>query len=104
MCGFRPTLEWLSDSSSCCAAGDQSPNRFPLTMSSTASFVDRLVDEHVVKMFSEISDLVSIRYKELDRVTSHGLHPLPEDSSLSGLLRPSASETTDPRSDTSGSE
>jgi hypothetical protein len=68
------------------------------------AFVDRLVDEHVVEMFSEISDLVSIRYKELDRVTSHGLNPLPKDSSLSGLLRPSASEATNPRSNTAGSE
>ncbi len=69
-----------------------------------SGFVDRLVDEHVVKIFSEISDLVSIRYQELDRVTSHGLHPLPEDSSLSGLLRPSTSDTTNPRSDTASSQ
>jgi hypothetical protein len=66
-------------------------------------FVDRLVDKHVIEIFSEISELVSIRYKELDRVTSHGLHPLPEDSFLSGLLRPNASETTNPRSDTASS-
>ena len=68
------------------------------------AFVDRLVEEHVSKVFSEISDLISIRYKELDRVTSHGLHPLPEDSSLSELLRPRAPARTNSRSSRSGSE
>lgn len=66
-------------------------------------FVDRLVDEHVAVVFSKVSDLISIRYAELDRATSHGLNPLPADSSLTGLLRPKALETANPRSGTASS-
>lgn len=56
-------------------------------------FVNRLVDEHVAATVAEVSDLISIRYRELDRLTNHGLDPLPADSSLSGLLRPQRSDT-----------
>ena len=51
-------------------------------------FVDQLVDRHVAEVFSEISDLIAIRYKELDRVTNHGLDLVPSDSPLNEWLRP----------------
>lgn len=45
-------------------------------------FVDRKVDEHVAGLFQEISDLIAIRYQELDRLTNHGRKPLPADFHL----------------------
>lgn len=56
-------------------------------------FVDRIVESYVSEVFSEVSDLVAIRYKELDRVTSHGQDDLPPDSSLASLLRPGPKES-----------
>jgi hypothetical protein len=52
------------------------------------SFVDRLVGEHVERVFAGITDLISIRYQELDRITKHGRRPIPNDSPLQELLRP----------------
>ncbi len=51
-----------------------------------ASLVDRIVDEHVDEVFQRVSDMVDIRYTELDRVTQHGRKPLPKNSSLHELL------------------
>lgn len=41
-------------------------------------YVDKLVKQHVEDVFQEISDLVQVRYKELDRITDHGQRPLPK--------------------------
>ncbi|NNE00490.1 MAG: hypothetical protein HKN47_24505 [Pirellulaceae bacterium] len=49
--------------------------------------VNRLVDEHVHKIYREISELVSIRYKELDRITRHGIDPIPAESKLTDWLQ-----------------
>ena len=48
--------------------------------------VQKFVDEHVEEVFQEIVSLVSIRYKELDRVTDHGLNPIPNESKIRGWL------------------
>jgi hypothetical protein len=50
------------------------------------AWVDREVDKHVNGIFEDISQLVAIRYKELDRVTDHGLQPIPEDSPMARFL------------------
>ncbi|WP_146533894.1 hypothetical protein [Rubripirellula reticaptiva] len=44
--------------------------------------VDKIVEDTVRKMFDEISELVEIRYKELDRITNHGQLPLPPDNEI----------------------
>lgn len=49
-------------------------------------YVDELVNKHVKGVFQEVSDLVAIRYKELDRITNHGRQPLPPDSSIAEFL------------------
>lgn len=49
--------------------------------------VQKLVDEHVEEVFQEIVSLVGIRYKELDRITDHGLVPIPEDSKIYGWMK-----------------
>jgi hypothetical protein len=55
-------------------------------------YVDSLVDQHVAKIFAEISDLIAIRYKELDRITSHGVRPVPSDSVLIQWLNKDGSD------------
>ncbi|MGB7324340.1 MAG: hypothetical protein WBD31_05675 [Rubripirellula sp.] len=46
------------------------------------SDVDKIVEDAVREMFDEISELVEIRYKELDRLTKHGQLPLPPDEEI----------------------
>ena len=48
--------------------------------------VDRLIDQHVAEVFQRVSQLVEIRYQELDRLTLHGQLPVPPDSSLNKIL------------------
>lgn len=43
------------------------------------SEVDAIVEETVETIFNEVQDLVTIRYRELDRITRHGVLPLPVD-------------------------
>ncbi len=50
------------------------------------NLVSQLVKEHVVEIFQEYSDLIAIRYKELDRITNHGQRPVPADSEIAKLL------------------
>ena len=47
-----------------------------------ADSVRKLVDDHVESIFDEMVELVSVRYKELDRQTDHGQKPIPQGSSL----------------------
>tara|TARA_R110002073_G_scaffold61637_3_gene154996 strand:+ start:9436 stop:10224 length:789 start_codon:yes stop_codon:yes gene_type:complete len=49
------------------------------------STIHPLVDANVADLFSRISDLVDIRYQELDRLTDHGLKAFPEGSSLESI-------------------
>ncbi|GAA5510567.1 hypothetical protein [Novipirellula caenicola] len=49
------------------------------------SSIHPAVDSHVTDLFSRISDLVDIRYQELDRLTDHGLKAFPEGSSLESI-------------------
>ncbi len=51
---------------------------------------DSLVEREARAVFDELTDLIAIRYRELDRETSHGREPLPSSSSLYELLRPKA--------------
>ncbi|TWU26877.1 hypothetical protein Pla52o_07320 [Novipirellula galeiformis] len=44
--------------------------------------VHRIVEAHVAEMFAPISDLVKIRYQELDRITDHGLLDFPPPTSI----------------------
>ena len=46
------------------------------------TMVQDLVDQHVESICQETVSLVSIRYKELDRITKHGLQPIEPDSKL----------------------
>ena len=50
------------------------------------SLVDRLVREHVAQLFQQMTDLIDIRYQELDRITNHGRRPIPEDSVIRDWL------------------
>lgn len=59
------------------------PNQVP-----SDQLADELTDRWIHQQFGEIVKLINIRYRELDRITFHGTQALPEDSSLSDLLRP----------------
>ena len=60
-----------------------SPNQTP-----SDQLADELTDQWIHQTFGEIVKLIDVRYRELDRITSHGLQSLPGDSSLRGVLRP----------------
>jgi len=59
------------------------PNQVP-----SDQLADELTDRWIHQQFGEIVKLINIRSRELDRITFHGTQALPEDSSLSDLLRP----------------
>lgn len=64
---------------------------------------DRLVEREARAVFEEVTDLIAIRYRELDRETLHGRQPVPRSSELYDLLRSDAvPETQGGSSDTSG--
>ncbi|MCP4885295.1 MAG: DUF922 domain-containing Zn-dependent protease [Planctomycetaceae bacterium] len=50
--------------------------------------VDRLIGEYVTSVFQEITELIDIRYRELDRVTRHGRQPVPPESTIQQWLKP----------------
>ena len=52
-----------------------------------SEMVDGWIDDEVRRQFREMSELIRIRYQELDRWTDHGLRPLPTESPLNELLR-----------------
>tara|TARA_R110002049_G_scaffold305056_1_gene501001 strand:+ start:45822 stop:46532 length:711 start_codon:yes stop_codon:yes gene_type:complete len=54
----------------------------------TKEMVRELVEDHVRGVFDQIISLVRIRYEELDRVTDHGLRPIPPDAKASQWTRP----------------
>lgn len=45
--------------------------------------VQQLIEERMKEVLTRTSDMVRIRYRELDRVTEHGLRPIPEASDFS---------------------
>jgi len=49
--------------------------------------IGRRVDAHVEEIFREIVELIEIRYRELDRLTNHGMEPLPPGSEISQFLQ-----------------
>ncbi|WP_146520825.1 hypothetical protein [Stieleria varia] len=48
--------------------------------------IQRLIDEVVQEAFDQTVSLVEVRYKELDRLTSHGIKPVPAESDVSAWL------------------
>lgn len=50
--------------------------------------VNEVIDRWVEETFQNVVDLIDVRYVELDRITSHGRLPLPKESSLSDIIRP----------------
>jgi hypothetical protein len=50
--------------------------------------VDRFIGEYVTSVFQEITELIDIRYRELDRVTRHGRQPVPPESTIQQWLKP----------------
>ena len=48
----------------------------------------KVVSKHVKEIFSDIEQLVSIRYRELDRMTQHGMLAIPKGSKLESWLKP----------------
>ena len=46
------------------------------------SKVQALIEERMKQTLQNTTDYVRIRYRELDRVTQHGLRPIPKDSGL----------------------
>ncbi|TWU45978.1 hypothetical protein Q31b_11550 [Novipirellula aureliae] len=51
-----------------------------------AAQINELVDRHVKECFEQIGELIAVRYKELDRITNHGISSFPNGSSLESLL------------------
>ena len=66
--------------------------RHPLQPGEVAGreLTDKLVERQARAVFDELTDLIAIRYRELDRETSHGRTSLPPNSKLYELLRPGA--------------
>lgn len=54
--------------------------------------INRLVHKRTEEVFSQLNQLVAIRYQELDRVTNHGINPVPDDSPLRDVLRDAATQ------------
>lgn len=50
--------------------------------------VDKIVETMVAEQFQKVSELIEIRYQELDRVTNHGLRPIPDDSPINDWIKP----------------
>ena len=44
--------------------------------------IDTYISKHAKTIFNDVIDMVGIRYRELDRVTSNGKRPIPADSNL----------------------
>lgn len=59
--------------------------------------VQTLVDELVTDRFNQMTELINIRYRELDRQTNHGTLAIPPDSDLIPILRPEPSDDPPPR-------
>lgn len=51
------------------------------------ALVDRLISQHVANVFQQVTDLIDIRYRELDRVTRHGRLAIPEESMIRTWLK-----------------
>ncbi|WP_145169070.1 hypothetical protein [Rubripirellula lacrimiformis] len=52
------------------------------------AMVDKIVEQTAKDVFESLSELVAIRYAELDRVTRHGRLPLPSDHGLFDPVSP----------------
>jgi len=59
-------------------------------------YVEKIVSDHVERIFRDHTDLIEIRYKELDRVTVHGKFKVPKDSPIAKLLQQTAEQTAEP--------
>ena len=63
-------------------------------------FVRKLVDDHVESVFNQMVELVSVRYKELDRQTDHGQKPIPQGSALMSWMDRANKDTSPPKDET----
>ncbi len=83
----------------------KSASRFQRELSSDQrvdeAMVNEWVREKVKAAFDEISELVKIRYRELDRVTRHGMEAVPSESEVASWLAP---EVNHPDSNNVGRE
>lgn len=59
---------------------------------SDSSAANRLVQSELSRLFGEVTDLIRIRYVELDRVTEHGLRALPSGWTADNDLQPTGLE------------
>lgn len=59
-------------------------------------YVDQVVRDYVEKIFHDHTDLIEIRYKELDRVTVHGKFKVPQDSPIAKLLEQRSEPVSEP--------
>lgn len=51
-----------------------------------ANWVEEQVDQYVQQQFNKVTDLASIRYRELDRLTDHGRRQIPADCEIAQTL------------------
>ena len=63
------------------------------------AMVNEWVREKVKAAFDEIYDLVKIRYRELDRVTRHGMEPVPPESEVETWLVQELAKTDSTKAD-----
>ena len=56
--------------------------------------VDAIVQRMVDRQFAKVSELIEIRYRELDRVTDHGIKPIPVDSPINDWIENPAIESS----------
>ena len=79
--------------------GERAELRVPLAPRGTVTSraVQAQIDRHVGQTHQRISDLIEIRYRELDRLTAHGQRPLPPGTELEAMLgEPTAATPTPP--------
>ena len=71
----------------------------------TSRAVQAAIDRHVRRTHQRISELIEIRYRELDRLTAHGQRPLPPGTELEAMLGESPSPPPSPlRGPTAGAD
>ncbi len=59
---------------------------FSLSDELTSETINPVVNEHVAVIFKQISELIDVRYQELDRVTDHGLEGFPTQKSIESIM------------------
>lgn len=89
--------EWLKETSTTLSFDWNAEAR----ESDIAGWVQREMDEQAQASFARLTQLMEVRQRELDRVTRHGLQPLPTDF-FSGPERKPTNDRADGRPDSAG--